>query len=58
MGKGAAIPYIEISCYLISHNLEQDEGKNAVQEANGNESILVSQEENALPADNATDSQL
>ena len=43
MGKGEAIPFIEISCYPSTITWEQYGGKNAVQEASSNESTLVSQ---------------
>ena len=38
----------------ISHNLEQDKSENAVEGASSNEPTLVSQEEDALPADHPT----
>ena len=42
----------------ISHNLEQDEGEDAVEGAGSNEHTPVSHEEDASPADSLTGSQL
>ena len=44
--------------FPLSHSLEQEEGKNAVERAISNEPILVSQEEDALLANHPTQSQL
>ena len=42
----------------ISHYLEQDEGKNTVEGVGSNEPTLASQEEEALPANHPTKTQL
>ena len=57
-GKGHSHTLHQNFMLPINHNLEQDEGKNTVQEASGNEPTLVLHEEDALPANCPTKRQL
>ena len=50
MGKGTACTLHQNFLLPISHNLEQDEGENAVDGACSNEPTLVPQEEDAFLA--------
>ena len=57
-GEGCSFTLHQNFLLLISHTLEQNEGENAMEDASSNEPTQVSQEEDALPADYPTKSQL